>query len=150
VSQELEEYKKLLQRFKDYNSSFGVEFQGLKEKLLPQLQLGKCILASEELREFISVTRELREYIFNTIDTHILTIERESDRVLCNRSYNERNKKATTVSTIPGTTGPKSIGPHKNKEAITSPAPVPSKADFEKMSVEDLMKILESQQQKGA
>lgn len=73
----------------------------LRDELIPLLQeeLNDAKLSglhqttdTEILRKYIKISRDIRDFIFKNIDTHVLTIERLADHILCRRQYLAQNK----------------------------------------------------------
>ena len=54
-------------------------------------------ISDETLRGYIRITRSIRAFIFDNLDTHLLTIEKLADMILCRRRAYERRTKDTTI-----------------------------------------------------
>jgi hypothetical protein len=138
MSEQLIKYKKmkddLLQLINDTCPT--LDFKILRDDLQPILEAGAGEYSVEQLREFISITRELRSYIFDNIDTHILTIEHLADKELCQRAFKERSKKDTTKK------------PMATSTLKTPKSKVEESIDFTKMSTEQLLALLQKSQGK--
>ena len=54
---------------------------------------------SEVLREYIKTSREIQKVLFDKISTHVLTIERLADHILCRRAAKIRSGKTAAAVT---------------------------------------------------
>ena len=93
-------------------------------------------IPDETLRKYIEITRSIRAFWFDNVDTHLLTIERLSDQILCRRRAYERSRKDTT----------KQVSAGGSTKAIIEKAPVDKTADLiqdiAKLKPEDIQKLL--------
>ena len=64
-------------------------------------------ISADVLRQYIQTSRDIQKLLFDTVSTHVLTIERLSDHILCRRKFLENNKPkpkvVETTTTVPAT-----------------------------------------------
>ena len=96
------EYDELLLSIAADVSESAANLATLRSEIVPELEkeLNDAKLSghaqtiqAEVLRKYIQLTRDMQKFLFDNIQTHILTIERLADHILCRRAVLERDKK---------------------------------------------------------
>jgi len=89
--------------------AFNQSLKTLRAELVAELEpendnaiSGINTIPDETLRKYLDISKEIRAFWFDNVDTHILTIERLADQILCRRRAYERRTKDTTTSTPKG------------------------------------------------
>ena len=94
-------------------SMSAAKLSSIRDELVPPLEKelndaklrgGAQTTESDILREYIQVARKMQKLLFDNVYTHILTIERLSDHILCRRAVLERDKKPVKVVKEPPAT----------------------------------------------
>lgn len=103
-------------------------------------------ISDETLRNYIKISRDIRDFLFRNIDTHVLTIEKLADQILCRRRAYERRTKDTTRQA--GTTNAPSTKAVVAKQTAPKDSVVDVMQQMANLPASELAKVLALLQKK--